>query len=116
MPKGTLSILAVLPMLSALGQPAPRPAFEVADIKPSAPGEIGPGKERLLPGGQVEIPHATVKELMIGAYSVQSGLIFGGPKWLETDRFDIVAKAPPATSPKHSSSCSSLSSPTVSNW
>ena len=100
MPKSTLSILAVLPMLSALGQqPAPRPAFEVADIKPAAPGDIAPGKERLLPGGRIEIPHATVKELMIGAYSVQSGLIFGGPKWLETDRFDIVAKAPDPNTP-----------------
>jgi len=99
MPKSALSILAVLPMLSALGQPAPRPAFEVADIQPATPGEIAPGKERMLPGGRVEIPHATVKELMIGAFRVQSGLIFGGPKWLETDRFDIVAKAPDPNTP-----------------
>jgi uncharacterized protein (TIGR03435 family) len=38
-----------------------------------------------------------LKEFMVGAYGVQSNMIFGGPKWLDSDRFDIIAKAPDPT-------------------
>jgi uncharacterized protein (TIGR03435 family) len=31
------------------------------------------------------------------AYGVESERIVGGPDWLEFDRFDIAAKAPPET-------------------
>lgn len=41
--------------------------------------------------------NATLKEFMVGAYGVQSNMIFGGPKWQDSDRFDIIAKAPDPT-------------------
>jgi len=49
----------------------------------------------LLPGGRLVLPHASLKGLMVGAYAVQSNMIFGGPKWLDSDRFDIEAKSDP---------------------
>lgn len=94
-----LSILALLPLLPAAGQSTPPPAFEVADVKPSPTKDIGPGKGRFLPGGRIEIPHSTLKELMIAAYGVQPNMITGGPAWFDTDRFDIVAKAPDPDTP-----------------
>jgi uncharacterized protein (TIGR03435 family) len=92
-------LLSILTAASALAQSTPPPAFEVAEIKPSPTKDIMPGKGRFLPGGRIEIPHATLKELMIGAYVVQPNMITGGPAWLDTDRFDIVAKAPDPNTP-----------------
>ena len=75
---------------------AATPSFEVADIKPSPPGAML-GKERLLPGGRIELPGGTVKMLIVASYGVQEDMVSGLPKWAENDRFDIVAKAPENT-------------------
>ena len=37
-------------------------------------------------------------DLIAAAYGLDSTNVQGGPIWLETDRFDIIAKAPPTTS------------------
>ena len=69
------------------------PAFEVAEIKPSDPSVQKTGKGRMLPGGRIELPGQTVRDLMTFAYAVQDDMIMGGPKWASEERFDIVAKA-----------------------
>jgi uncharacterized protein (TIGR03435 family) len=69
-----------------------RPSFEVADIKPSSPDALR-SKGRILPGGRIEMPGGTLKELVMFAYGVQDNMIQGAPKWADHDRFDIVAKA-----------------------
>jgi uncharacterized protein (TIGR03435 family) len=74
-----------------------RPAFEVAEIKPADPAGPRPGKGRILPGGRIEVPGMTVKDLMMMAYGLQENMITGGPKWVGSQRFDIVAKAPAET-------------------
>ena len=66
------------------------PSFEVADVKPSK--EAMPGKGRILPGGRIEIPGASLKDLIRLAYGVQENMIHGAPNWAGHDRFDIVAK------------------------
>lgn len=43
------------------------PSFEVADIKPSSSPDAHPGKGRILPGGRIEVPNTTLKELVIFA-------------------------------------------------
>ena len=78
-------------------QTAAPPAFEVADIKPSDPAARMPGKGRMLPGGRIEVPTITLRELIVFAYNVQENMISGGPKWAGSDRFDLVAKAPENT-------------------
>jgi uncharacterized protein (TIGR03435 family) len=78
--------------------------FEVADIKPSAPGARGPMIRRQ-PGGNVSVGGATLKELVQQIWRnmdnviVADDMIVGAPKSMETDRWDIQAKAPipPAT-------------------
>src|SRR4029450_1701608 len=36
-------------------------------------------------------------DLITMAYGVQAETVVGGPNWLDRDRFDIIAKAPPST-------------------
>src|SRR6516165_3004986 len=76
------------------------PAFEVAEIKPSDPSVQKTGKGRMLPGGRIELPGQTVRDLMTFAYAVQDDMIMGGPKWASEERFDIVAKALSVTAPE----------------
>jgi uncharacterized protein (TIGR03435 family) len=70
--------------------------FEVGDIKPSSPGAAR--VEKVLPGGEIEFRDITLKELVLYAWDV-AGLegsneeLLAGPKWLDTERFDLVAKA-----------------------
>jgi uncharacterized protein (TIGR03435 family) len=69
------------------------PKFEVADVKPSNPSVIKMGKGRVSPGGRIDVPGYTLKDLIVFTFGVTDNMIFSGPKWLGTDRFDIVAKA-----------------------
>jgi uncharacterized protein (TIGR03435 family) len=73
------------------------PTFEVADIKPSVGDSPNGGKIRILPGGQIELPEITIKNLIMVAYGVQEDMITGGPGWMDSDHFDIIAKTPPNT-------------------
>ena len=65
--------------------------FEVASIKPSAPDARGmvirPG-----PGGGISITNMTLKELLVIAYRIQPFQISGGPSWVSSIRYDVVAK------------------------
>jgi uncharacterized protein (TIGR03435 family) len=71
-----------------------QPAFEVAEIKPADPSNPMARKGRILPGGRIEVPGMTLKNLIVMAYGVQENMMGGGPKWADSQRFDIVAKAP----------------------
>jgi uncharacterized protein (TIGR03435 family) len=50
--------------------------------------------------GRYELRKATMLDLIKIDYGVDADTVFGGPSWLETDRFDVIAKAPSATSPE----------------
>jgi uncharacterized protein (TIGR03435 family) len=75
---------------------AANPTFEAASVKPnkSGPGPIGIG---FAPGGRFRATNVTLRMLIGAAYGAPQILpdfqILGGPKWLESERFDIVAKA-----------------------
>ena len=87
--------LLVLVWCAAFAQPAPTPAeFEVAEVKANHSGLPGI-QEGILPSGQISVRNIPMKELIIQAYKAVD--IAGGPNWLDSERFDIVAKAPPDT-------------------
>lgn len=68
--------------------------FEVATIKPSPPQSEGRTSTRMSTDtdtGKLLYSNVNLKELIGKAYKVQKYLI-NGPEWLETGRFDIVAK------------------------
>src|SRR5215471_3581702 len=78
--------------------PAPesaRATFEAASVKRNKDG--GPFSLVFQPGGRFRAVNVTAKMLIGAAYGTPQPLpdfqIAGAPKWLETDRFDIVAKA-----------------------
>ena len=70
-----------------------RPTFEVASIKPTKPGTRGGGM-RVMPGGQEFKTEGVSLRFMIAfMYWVPTRHVTGGPAWLDTDLWDISAKA-----------------------
>jgi uncharacterized protein (TIGR03435 family) len=70
--------------------------FEVASIKPSDPGGRG-GRSQTQPGGRLNIQGMPMRFLLLRAFNTNNReQLIGLPGWAETERFDIVAKAPSA--------------------
>ena len=94
-----ISIIA-LPTSGAFGQSTEaRPTFDIADVHLIR--SINPTPEvtgGVLRAGRYELRQATMLDLIAIAWGVDADTVFGGPSWLQWDRFDIVAKAPPDTS------------------
>lgn len=69
-----------------------RPKFEVASVRPNTAddGKIMIG---IQPGGRFNAVNVPLWDLIRQAYGVQRFQLVGGPDWLETARYDIVAKA-----------------------
>jgi uncharacterized protein (TIGR03435 family) len=83
--------LIILAACTASSQTAAPSRFEVASIKPSDPG-AGGTQIGLSPGGTFNAKNVTLKALIQNAYEVRDFQISGGPGWLDTQRYDIVAK------------------------
>src|ERR1700693_3149178 len=49
--------------------------------------------------GLYEIRTATMVDLISTAYGVDGDKVFGGPNWLELDRFDVTGKLPAGATP-----------------
>jgi uncharacterized protein (TIGR03435 family) len=79
------------------GQTNP-PSFEVADVKVSKSGEVRMAVD-FLPGGRLSMRNVPMKVMIQMPYHVRPEAVTGGPDWLGSDRFDIVAKALQTTSP-----------------
>ena len=116
-----LSILSILssPLLaqSAAPPPAPPPlpaasapaastpaaaTFEVADVHAS-PFDRNLTLYLDMQGGNLSGDRyiwrqATMTQIIAAAYNLEPANVQGGPSWLDWDRYDIVAKAPPTTS------------------
>jgi bla regulator protein blaR1 len=95
-----LSIAAIVattwflcPAAPAQTSTAPPTRFEVASVKPAAPGSPGGGAYLLLPGGSFVGRNLPVRRLVMEAYGVGSFQISGGPGWIDSERYDIEAKA-----------------------
>jgi uncharacterized protein (TIGR03435 family) len=83
----------VLALCGLFGQTAP-PAFEVASVKPAAPQTDGNRFVRMGgDAGRVDYANVSLKQVLAKAYDVKSYQVTG-PSWLDTERYDIVAKVP----------------------
>jgi len=74
------------------GQPAASQRFEVASVKRSQAAPRSSSGIRTAPG-RLDAYNVTLQRCLIGAYGVGPNQIFGGPPWLNSDRFEISAKA-----------------------
>ncbi len=67
-------------------------AFDVASIKPNQTGAKNSGFRRA-PAGELNATNVTLKTLIECAYDVRDYQVSGGPNWLDSDRYDILAKS-----------------------
>jgi uncharacterized protein (TIGR03435 family) len=93
--------LGTLLSTTLLGQSAdPPPVFEVADIHQSASSTNPFMRGGVIRGDRYELRNATMVDLIRTAYGVDAEKVVGGPSWLESDRFDVIAKTPPNITPE----------------
>lgn len=95
---------------------AQAPSFEVASVKPAAPDSAASRMPAALPEaiqeqmrmsggpgtkdpGRITYNGVTLKMLLKRAYDISPDQI-SGPDWLDSERYDIVAKVPPGTTPE----------------
>jgi bla regulator protein blaR1 len=71
---------------------------ELASIKPSPPAAPNPfgfparSEIRVLPGGAVQATRATLVDLVRRAFDLQPFQVEGGPDWVRTAPYDVVAR------------------------
>ena len=86
-----LTVFLVL-MQAAYGQSPARVEYEAASIKPGDPNDpSSSGRGRT---GGIEMHNTTLANLVRSAYGLNEFQLYGGPKWIDTARFDLVAKFP----------------------
>lgn len=70
------------------------PAFEVATIKPTPP-DARAGRYITMQGtNRFIVKYYTLKLLIAAAYNLSPKVVSGGPAWVDSDHFDIVAETP----------------------
>ena len=86
----------------AFSQTAAKPAFDIADVHVSPRSEWVKNLDHNLQGGflvgdRYELHRATLLDMIRIAYDVDADKIFGGPSWIDYDRFEVAAKTKPKT-------------------
>lgn len=96
----TRRLCALLPLLCVLAfSQSPGPSFEAATIKPSQ--EAAGHSSSHSRTSYLVMKNMTLKELVADAYKLSLDRISGGPKWVDSDRFNIEARAAgPAEDPE----------------
>lgn len=84
---------------------ATKPSFDIADVHVSPRTDWVKNNSHALQGGfligdRYELHRATMLDLIRIAYNVDADKIFGGPSWLDYDRFEVIAKTKPGTRPE----------------
>jgi uncharacterized protein (TIGR03435 family) len=93
-----MTLLALLSSPVFAQSTDPQPKFEIADVHTSPHRTFPFGDGGSLHGDRFGFHQATMLDLIAYAYGLDPSLVQGGPIWLETDRFDVIAKAAPKTS------------------
>src|SRR5688572_32125973 len=70
--------------------PVPSPHFEVASIKRNLSGSTD-DRMNVFPGGRLVASNIPILTLIRNVYRVQYSQLAGGPEWLATERWDILA-------------------------
>ncbi len=97
---GARAVLLFLLSIPAFCQSEPgQLSFEVADVKVNKSGEARMAVD-MQGGGKFTMHNVPIKVIVMFACHMRPDAITGGKGWLESDRFDIVAKAAPTTPPE----------------
>src|SRR5665213_2214930 len=83
---------AIFAMGVVLAQQAPKPLrFDVASIKPSSPDARGSSMLTDKVGG-LNVENMPLRALITSAYGIRDFQLSGGPGWIGTEHYDIIAK------------------------
>ena len=96
-----LVIVGISPLRAvtrAQSQAAGSASFEVASIRRNSSGDMR-ASIQALPGGYRAV-NAPLRLLIRDAYALQGFQLVGGPSWLDSERFDILAKADGSPTPE----------------
>jgi uncharacterized protein (TIGR03435 family) len=97
-----MAAVAFTAAVTAAEQAAPPSAaeeFEVASIKLNRDGGPVAGLRRL-PGGRFEATNIPLALLIEFAYQLQPYELDGGPSWMQSDRWDLIARVPGGDPPR----------------
>jgi uncharacterized protein (TIGR03435 family) len=78
-------------MSSTISLPDPSKTFDAASVRQNKSGEQGGGSSS--GSGRLTTRNSSLKSLLLQAFPIQNVQLVGGPGWLDSDRFDVVAKA-----------------------
>jgi uncharacterized protein (TIGR03435 family) len=80
---------------STITLPDPSKTFEAASVRQNNSGAGGASSSSGT--GNLRVRNMFLKAVLLSAFPIQEAQLIGGPEWLATDRFDIVAKASTST-------------------
>jgi uncharacterized protein (TIGR03435 family) len=88
-----MKLLAILLTAAAwlAAQPAAAPTFEAASVKPASPDATDFGVDT--DPGLLRLEAQPLRAMVRVAYGVNESQVVGGPKWADSDRFDITGRA-----------------------
>lgn len=101
----TRAALAAVLSCAAFAQPQSPRTFDIASVQVSprstwAKTPVNSLQGGYLVGDRYELHRATMVDLIHTAYGVDADKIYGGPNWLDYDKFDVSAKTAPGTRPE----------------
>jgi uncharacterized protein (TIGR03435 family) len=93
-----ITLLILLSVWTAFAQ---QPKFEIADVHVSKTAQgFAQNFGGVLRDGRYVNRDATMLKLIQAAYGVSEDTISGGPGWINSDLFDVIAKVPDGTTPE----------------
>ena len=102
----TNCVAAILIMASSFGHVRAEAAPQVAtttqnrvEIRVSDVNTI-PQMRTVRSGDRYELRNATAVDLIATAWGIDAESVMGGPEWVDTNRFDVVIRAPAGSSPE----------------
>jgi uncharacterized protein (TIGR03435 family) len=76
----------------SFAQPGPANfVFEAASVKAGNPDAKGP-RLTISPGGQVRAENVSLRGLIEEAYQIKPFQLTGGPRWMDSDTFEVIAR------------------------
>lgn len=87
-----LVITAMAVAVSAARAQETVPSFEVVSVRINRSNAEGQSM-RLQPGGRAVVTNTPLRPLILTAYELLPQQLAGGPPWIDSERFDIVAQA-----------------------
>lgn len=85
-------LIVAMGWISTATPGAQAPAFEVASVKPNSSGsDVQSGRSVK---GTITLTNMPLRALVGNAFGVRLDRVLGGPGWIDSERFDITARAP----------------------